>query len=201
MPNPSTKPGSYAGSAPQHGQAPSSNRTAQYLAAINAEHPGQQGFYRAALTGIPHPLQAGQTLNYGQLQDLLAGPQGATARDAYAVQNRLDRAPTAEQLLATRFEQARAAMLQRGAQNPGQLAFGPEADDALQAPGRAAAVAHGNYVPLIGGQLSNPLSAAQRYADLPAASAYTAPGMSVAAPMPAAGQTLTNVLRAAMATR
>lgn len=187
--------GSYAAGTTAQLQGRASNKTAQYLAEIGPDHPGQHGFYRAALTGIPHPLQRGQMINYGQLQDLLASPQGAAAREAYASTHQLNRAPSVEQMEGEAFASARQQMLQRGAANPGQLAFGPEADAALRAPLVAQAIAHGNYVPMAGQQLSNPLAQAQRYADLPAASAYAAPGMGAMNPQ------LTNVLRAALANR
>ena len=193
--NPPARPGSYAGGTSAQLQGRASNKTAQYLAEIGPDHPGQQAFYRAALTGIAHPLQRGATLNYGQLQDLLAGQQGAAAREAYASTHQLNRAPSAEQMQAEAFASARQQLIQRGEANPGQLAFGAEADAALRAPLNAQNLAHGNYVPLVGGQLSSPLAQAQRYADLPASSAYAAPGMGAMNPQ------LTNILRAALAQR
>ena len=197
---PPIRVGSYAAGTSAQLQGRASNKTAQYLAEIAPEHPGQQGFYRAALTGIPHPLQRGQTINYGQLQDLLASPQGAAAREAYASTYRLNRAPSAEQIQAEAFTTARQQMLDRGAANPGQLAFGAEAEAALRAPLVAQAIAHGNYVPLVGQQLSNPLAQAQRYADLPASAAYVAPGMAVT-PTTGLHPQLSNFLRAAIAGR
>ena len=179
---PPVRSGSYADGTSAQLQGRASNKTAQYLSEISPDHPGQQGFYRAALTGIPHPMQRGQMINYGQLQDLLASPQGAAAREAYATTHQLNRAPSAEQMQAEAFASARQQMLDRGAANPGQLAFGAEADSALRAPLNARNIAHGNYVPLVGGQLSSPLAQAQRYADLPAASVYAAPGMGAMNP-------------------
>ena len=196
--NPPARPGSYAGGTRAQVQGPSSNKTAQYLAEIAPDHPGGQAFYRAALTGIPHPLQRGATLNYGQFQDLLAGAQGAAAREAYASAHQLNRAPSAEQMQAEAFASARQQMLNRGAANPGQLAFGADAEAALRAPLNARNLAHGNYVPLVGQQLSNPLAEAQRYADQPPSSAYVAPGMAAG---PGLNPQLSNILRAALGQR
>ena len=177
-----------------------SNRTAQYLSEIGTDHPGQQAFYRQALTGIPHPLQAGHTLNYGQLQDLLTGPQGAAARDAYANANQMHRTPSTGQMEAELFTRAHDQLLARAAAHPDHLAFGPDADAALRAPLNERNMAHGNYASVGSGQLSNPLAQAQRFNDLPASSAYVAPSMAAAAPAPLSPQ-LTNVLQSALAGR
>lgn len=172
-------------------RGPAGNKTGQYLAAIDPQDPGQQGFYREALNDIPHPLEAGKTMNYGGLQALLNSPQRGAVLDAYARQNRLQKAPTAEQFQAEAFAAAHARMLERGAANPGELAFPASADAARRAPAAQMALAHGNYVQPQGGAVVDAASQAQRFADLPADAAYAAPGTPMrlvrgAAPVPAA---------------
>jgi hypothetical protein len=158
-------------------QGKGSNKTMQYLQGMDSQDPGQQGFYREALTDIPHPLEAGKTVTYGGLQDLLRGPQKAAALDAYARLNRMDRTPTAEVYQAAAFEAAKQRMMQRGAANPGELAFPMSADAARRAPNTAMAIAHGNYAQPTGGAVVDAASQAQRYADQPMQATYTAPGM------------------------
>ncbi|WP_460499567.1 hypothetical protein, partial [Hymenobacter agri] len=138
--------GSYtAGTTPQlHGRA--SNKTLQYLADMEPTDAGQQAFWREALTGIPHPLDANQTLNYGQLQDLVHGPQGAAAVDAYAAANKLTARPAAATYQQAMFDQAKARLLVRAAEKPGEYAFPASADAARRAPNTARAIAHGDYV-------------------------------------------------------
>lgn len=159
--------GSYAASTKPQVQGHPSNKTLQYLADVPAEHPGQQAFYREALTGIPHPLEKGKTLSYGQLQDLLQGPQRAKALDAYRAAGRFDHAPTANSYLADSFDKAHAEMLRRAAANPGELAFPAAADAALRAPATATAVQHGNYVqPTTAGRITDAAVQAQRFGDI-----------------------------------
>ena len=170
-------------------QVPGSNKTLQYLQGLDPQDPGQQGFYREALNDIPHPLETGKQINYGQLQSLLHGQQRGAVLDAYAQQNRLARTPTADEFQAHAFAAAKDRMLARGAATPGELAFPQSADAARRAPNAATAIAHGNFVQPTGGAVVNAASLAQRSADLPADAAYAAPGMAVrlvrgAAPVP-----------------
>lgn len=182
-------------------QGKASNKTAQYLAEMLPTDPGQQGFYGEALNDIPHPLQAGQRLNYRELQAVLNGPQRAQALNAYAAANRLGKV-TAAQMQQAEFDQARARLDVRGAATPGSLAFPPAADAARRAPNTATAIAHGNYAQPQGGAVVDAAALAQRAADLPVdAGLMAAPGMAVkllrgAAPAPAA-----RVLRGNIATR
>ncbi|MBH8567310.1 hypothetical protein KB206_00325 [Microvirga sp. STS02] len=159
---------------------------------------GAQAFYREALTGIPHPLIHGQTLNYGQLQDLLTSSHRAAAIDAYAVANRLDKPPTAAAYQQAMFDHAHAALLERAAAKPGEYAFPASADSARRAPNTARAIAHGNYVQP--DAVQNAASLAQRYGDVAGVSnAYAAPGMAVQGPRTiavAAPAPKTRVLRA-----
>ena len=184
----------YAQSTSRLVRGPSSNKTAQYLESIDPNNPGQQGFYREALTGIPHPLEAGKTLSYGGLQDLLAGPHGAAARDAYSQSNRMQRVPTKAEYEQAAYAQAHADLLSRGANKPGELAFPMRADAALRAPNTATAIAHGNYVLQDGQAVVSPESLNQRYEDVASGqSAMTAPGMPAPA-MPVA-ETVRRVIR------
>ena len=159
-------------------QGPGGNKTQQYLAALDPQDPGQQGFYREALS-VPHPMQAGQRMSYGQLQDLLAGPHKAAALDAYASANRLT-SVSAAQMQQTLFDAGKADLLQRGAANPGVLAFPPAADAARRAPNTATALAHGNFATPANGAVQDAVALQQRYADQPADGAVmAAPGMPV----------------------
>ena len=176
----STPTSNYAASTKPLVQGKSSNKTAQYLADILPNDPGQQGFYREALTGIPHPLQAGKTLSYGGLQDLLAGPQGAAAREAYGQANRMQRAPSIGQYEQAAYTAAHAQMVARGAANPGELAFPASADAARRAPNTAMAIAHGNFVAPEGGAVVDAASLAQRADDVAGSTPImAAPGMAV----------------------
>ncbi|GAC1370966.1 MAG: hypothetical protein NVS3B25_19170 [Hymenobacter sp.] len=176
--------GSYAGTTRASVQGKGSNKTEQYLAAIGPNHPGQQAFYREALT-VPHPLQPGASMRYGELQDLLAGPQRGAALDAYAAAHRLPTA-TAAQMQQALFDQGHADLLARAAQHPGEYAFPPAADAALRAPVTATGIAHGNFEQPAAGQLQNAAALSQRFADLPTGQgAYVAPGMAAPQPAPA----------------
>ena len=187
--------GTYAPTTARLVQGKSSNKTADFLADLDPHDPGQQAFYREALT-LPHPLETGKQINYGQLQHLLNSPQRAAALDAYRVSNRLDRAPTAEAYQQAAFDAAHRQLLQRGAANPDTLAFPPSAVEALRAPNTAQNIAHGNFAAAEGPQLTNAAIQAQRYADLgTAAPVMAAPGMTVrlvrgAAPTPAPVRTI-----------
>ena len=172
--------GSYAASTAPQLQGRAGNKTTQYLDAMLPNDPGAQGFHREALTGIPHPLNPGQTMNYGQLQDLLHGPHGAAALESYRATHRLDKMPTADDVQRVAFDQARADLLARAAQKPGELAFPASADAARRAPNTAQQMAHGNFLAADApGQVVNGVMQAQRYADLPVdGTAYAAPGMA-----------------------
>ena len=174
--------GSYAAGTTRQLQGKASNKTEQYLAGLDAQDPGNQAFYREALVGIPNPMQAGQSMSYGQLQDALAGPKRAAMLAAYAEQNRMDKTPTAQAYQQAMFDQARAQMLQRGAEKPGELAFPVAADAARRVPNTAQAIAHGNYVAPAGTAVVDAASLAQRHADVAGGSAYVAPGMAMSAP-------------------
>jgi hypothetical protein len=171
--------GSYAGSTvPQlHGAA--SNKTAEFLNAIPAEHPGQQAFYREAVT-MPDPLGSGQQINYGQLQEMLNGPKRAQALDAFARANKLDRV-TSQAMQDALFQQGRAALVERGAANPNEFAFPTAAAEALQAPVRGRLIKAGNFItPEASGQATNAAVQAQRFANLTdQTGTYAAPGVAL----------------------
>lgn len=157
----------------------SSNKTLQYLDGMDANDPGQQGFWREAITEIDHPLEQGKQMSYGQLQQLLNSQQRSAALDAYAQQAKLPKV-TAEQMQQALFEQGKARLLERAAQNPGQYAFPPAADSARRGPTTAQNVAHGNFAAADHGEVTNAAMQAQRYADLGAvAPVMAAPGMAV----------------------
>lgn len=167
----------YAASTTRLVQGQASNKTAQYLAGIQAHDPGQQGFYGEALNDIPHPLDAGRQINYHELQQVLNGPQRAQALDAYASANRLGKV-SAEQMQQSLFDAARARLDARGAANPGVLAFPAAADSARRAPNTATAIAHGNFAPA--DEASNAAVQAQRFADIAGTTpVMAAPGMAV----------------------
>jgi hypothetical protein len=156
-----------------------SNKTQQYLDGMDANDPGQQGFWREALTDIPHPLEQGRQVSYGGLQQLLNSNQRGAALDAYAQQAKLPKV-TAAQMQQALFEQGKARLLERAAANPGQYAFPPAADSARRAPTTAQNIAHGNFAAAVGGEVTNAAVQAQRYADLSAAApVMAAPGMAV----------------------
>lgn len=177
-----TRTGSYAGSTrPQlHGKG--SNKTADFIAGIDPLDPGHQAFYREALTGIQHPLDPAQQVSYGQYQQLLNGPQRAAALEAYRVSNRLDKAPTAEQMQQAAFDNARHQLIQRGAANPGEYAFPTSAIEALRAPTTGRLIRNGNFAtPDQKGQMATTETAAQRFANTPPDQdpVMAAPGMAV----------------------
>lgn len=193
--------GSYAASTTAQLQGRAGNKTTQYLEAMHPGDPGAQGFYREALTGIPHPLQSGKTLNYGQYQDLLRGKDGAAAMESYRAMHRLDKMPTANDMQRVAFDQARADLMARASQKPGELAFPAAADAARRAPNTAQQMAHGNFLaPDAPGQVMNGAMQGQRFADLPAdGAAYAAPGMA-GRPMPMPVPMPARVIRGGLAT-
>lgn len=176
----SPQTGSYAAGTRRQLQGKASNKTQQYLAGMDTHDPGGQAFYREAIT-VPHPLEPGKTMSYGQFQDALQGPQKAAMLDAYARQNKMQSIPTAVAYQQAMFDQGHAAMLQRGADNPGELAFPASADEARRAPNTGRAIAHGNYVAPAGSAMQDAAAMSQRYGDVVGGSAYAAPGMAVQA--------------------
>lgn len=168
---------SYAAATAPQLRGKAGNKTAQYMADMLPTDPGNQAFYAEALNDIPHPLEAGKVMNYGQVQQLLNGPQRAAALDAYAAQNKLPRV-SAAQMQQAMFEAAKPRLMARGAANPGEYAFPPSADAARRAPSTATGIAHGNFA--AADQASNAAVQAQRFADIAGAnSVMAAPGMSV----------------------
>jgi hypothetical protein len=171
---------SYAPTTKPYVQDWGSNKTAEFLADIDPQDPGRQGFYREALM-LPNPLDAKQQMNYGQLQQLMKGPQAPAVLEAYRATNRLDKAPSPQEYQQTMFDAAHQQLIERGANNPGAYAFPDAAVEALRAPTSARLIRTGNFAsgeqP---GQVVNPAMLAQRAAELPKESGtYTAPGMPV----------------------
>lgn len=174
------KNGSYAGSTKPQLQGKSSNKTAAFLAEIDPADPGRQAFYKEALQ-VPHPLDAGKQISYGQLQQLMQGPQKAAALEAYRAANRLPQTPTAQAYEQAMFDAGHKQLVERGAAQPEVYAFPNAAVEALRAPTTARLIRTGNFVtgeqP---GQVVNPAMLAQRAAELPADdAAYAAPAMPV----------------------
>lgn len=189
--------GSYAAGTTAQLQGKASNKTQQYLDALDAADPGRQAFYQAALSDIPHPLQPGQQMSYGQLQELLRTSQAPQALESYAASRRLPKAPTAGEYQQAMFDEANARLLERAAAAPGEYAFPPAADAARRAPNIAAGIAHGNYAsPDQAEQVVNAAMLQQRFADLPVGEgAYVAPGMAQQAPPPPPAVVARRVIR------
>jgi hypothetical protein len=175
-----TKTGSYTNSTKPQLQGKGSNKTAEFLAAIEQSDPGRQAFYREALQ-VPHPLETGKQITYGQLQQLMNGPQKGAALEAYRNANKLPSTPTAEAYQQAAFDAAHKQLIERGANDPSVYAFPDAAAEALRAPTRARLIRTGNFATgEQSGQAVNPAMLAQRAAELPAdGNTYAAPGMPV----------------------
>lgn len=142
-------------------QGAAGNKTEQYLATFKPEDKGQQGFWREALTDIPHPLEKGKTMTYGQYQDYMAGPNRGAALDAYGKSIRSQSAVAPEAYGQAMFDQAKQRMLERGRMSPGSVAFPQAAMDAYNLPISQRNLRMGNAMQSsIPGQVTNPQIAA-----------------------------------------
>ncbi|MDO7852965.1 hypothetical protein [Hymenobacter convexus] len=174
-----TTTGSYDGATTPQLHGKGSNKTAEFLSAIDPNDPGAQGFYREALT-IPHPLEPTKSITYGEVQQMMKGPQKAAVLEAYRAANRLPQAPTPAAYEQAVFDQAKQQLMERGAANPGVYAFPDAAVNALRAPTTARLIRSGNFAASEQpGQVVNPAMLAQRAAELPAEEVMAAPGVPV----------------------
>lgn len=170
-----------------HTQGKSTNVTARFLEDVGHDQTGLQELYRSALNDIPDPINPGKTLSYGQVVADMRTPAGQARAEAYGRAKGLQGTMKADAYAQAVFEEARGRLLQRAAQNPGQLAFDPAAAEAFMAPRRAAMMADPNYTKPEGeGQIMDANTLRQFFTSRPQndGTAYVAPSALVRRSIP-----------------
>jgi hypothetical protein len=116
-----------------------SNKTREYVNNFTPNHPGNQAFWGEALNDIPHPSEAGKTINYSQFKDYLKSPEmlknpqynDESKRNAYG---------------EGVFKEAQSRFYKRADETPDRLTFPSSATDALNKPIDEFQAKHGDYI-------------------------------------------------------